>query len=467
MKQTFTINTRAAQRIVCTMLAALLVVAGMPFLQQGRASASTQLADRSIQLSDSAPSGTTITTGVGSGTSVTYKVSFKAFNNAASIILDFCPASPIINDPCTAPTGMNVSSATLTNITGAVGAAGFGWTITGTGGNHIKISHSDGNAAHDITAGDQVFEIGGITNPSSVAPQGTTLPAGTFYARIYTYADSAASGYVSVTNTGPSSGPTAIVDYGGIALATASTVTISARVQEQLSYCVTGAPQTTWASHDCSDPIVGSTLPSMKIGHGSTTNPYLDDQQVDASTVYTQLSTNATHGAIINMRNSNLTCGGLSADGGSTCLIPPVAAGAAVAGGSPITAGTAAFGLSVGVGTKDNAVTSKGQIDPDPRYYSAAHVTQVINPANNASVNPDLYFGMDTTTSTGPKPATGPFSPYTYDGSVIGSYGSTIASSPGPTYRINQFLTFAAAAALTTPAGIYTANVTLVATGTF
>lgn len=462
MNHMFTINTRAVQRIACTMLAALLVVAGMPFFTQGRASA-TQMANRSIQLSDASPSGTSITSGVGSGVGVTYQVSFKAFNNAASMIIDFCPASPIINDPCTTPTGMNVSGATLQNVTGAVGAAGFGWTISGSGG-HILLAHTDGNSAHDITAGDQVFRIVGVTNPSSVAPQGTSLPAGTFYARMYTYADSAATGYTSVTNTGPSSGPTAIVDYGGIALATASTVTISARVQEQLSYCVTSAPNSTWT--DCSDNTVGSNLPSLKIGHGSATSPYLDDQQVDASTVYTQLSTNATQGAIINMRNSNLTCGGLSADAGATCAIPPINAGAATVGGSPMTPGTAAFGLSVGIGTNHDA-SSKGSVSPDSKYYNAAHTSQTINPANQASVNPDLYFGMDNTTATASTGSTGPLSPYTYNGAVTGLFGSTIAKSPGPTYRIDQLLTFAAAASLTTPAGIYTANITLVATGTF
>ena len=49
-----------------------------------------QMSSRSITMSDSAESGGAIATGVGSGTNVTYKVSFTTSNTANSLIIDFC-----------------------------------------------------------------------------------------------------------------------------------------------------------------------------------------------------------------------------------------------------------------------------------------------------------------------------------------------------------------------------------------
>ena len=50
---------------------------------------------------------------------------------------------------------------------------------------------------------------------------------------------------------------------------------------------------------------------------------------------------------------------------------------------------------------------------------------------------------------------------------LFSTYGSPIFTSAGPLNGINDTLEFAATAANTTPAGIYTANYVLVATGTF
>jgi hypothetical protein len=176
----------------------------------------------------------------------------------------------------------------------------------------------------------------------------------------------------------------------------------------------------------------------------------LDSNNVDTGTIYSQLSTNATHGAVINMRNSNTSCGGLSADGGTTCAIPAIAGGANT-GASAMTAGTAAFGLFVSNSTADPN-GGIGTITPSPIYHDSSHVTIPTN----------LWYGMDTTT------ATGTFAGQSaYTGSVTGTFGSTVASASAPTYRVENTYVFAATAALTTPAGIYTANLSMIATGTF
>jgi hypothetical protein len=430
MNTTFNFNVRGIKRILYTMLAALLVVAGLPLLQPHAAAA--QFSSRSIQLSDASPSGTSITSGVGSGTNVTYRVTFTPSAAVAeSMVIDFCTQDPIINDTCTAPTGMTAATG-VSNVAGTAG--GTGWTLTASAGQ-VKLA-SDANPAHDIVGStQQIFDLTGITNPSTT---------GTFFARMYTYANNSYGTYSSATSTGN------FVDYGGSAMAITTAVTITGRVQEQLTFCVTSASPTLWITqHDCSDSVVGSNPPALTLGHGTPT-PVLDSNNVDTGTIYSQLSTNATHGAVINMRNSNTSCGGLSADGGTTCAIPAIAGGANT-GASAMTAGTAAFGLFVSNSTADPN-GGIGTITPSPIYHDSSHVTIPTN----------LWYGMDTTT------ATGTFAGQSaYTGSVTGTFGSTVASASAPTYRVENTYVFAATAALTTPAGIYTANLSMIATGTF
>jgi len=429
MNTTFNFNIRGIKRILYTMLAALLVVAGLPLLQPHAEAA--QFSNRSIQMSDSGASGTSITTGVGSGTNVTYRVTFTSTAAVAqSMVIDFCTQDPIINDTCTAPTGMTAATG-VSNVAGTAG--GTGWTLTATAGQ-VKLA-SDANSAHDIVGGtQQIFDLTGITNPSTT---------GTFFARMYTYGNNSYGTYSSATSTGN------FDDYGGTALAITTTVTITGRVQEQLTYCVSAADPTTWATHDCSAPQVAAAPPALTLGHGTPT-AVLDSNNVDTGTIYSQLSTNATHGAVINMRNSNTSCGGLSADGGTTCAIPATNGGANT-GAAAITAGTAAFGLFVSNSTADPN-GGIGTITPSPIYHDSSHTTIPTN----------LWYGMDTQTSTGTFAGQS-----AYNGSVTGTFGSVVASTSAPTYRVENTYVFAATASLTTPAGIYTANLSMIATGTF
>jgi hypothetical protein len=462
MNNQFTLNSRAIYRTVCVMLAALLVVAGVPFFQNKHAEAA-QLQLRSIQLSDSGSSGNSaVPTGIGSGTGVTYRVSFTALAGAGSMVIDFCMGTPIINDACTAPTGMVATGATLNanqassfGLTGQV-YTGNGWTTSATA---TQIKLADTTAGQNITASPQVFELSNITNPSSITTGSGTTPVGTFYARIYTYQGNSYGAYASPTNVANSQSPATggVVDYGGIALSTANTITITARVQETLTFCVTKADPTTWTtSHDCSDPVVGNATnyPALTLGHNSGTGALtLDPTVVDTAIIWTQLSTNANSGAVVNLRNSNNTCGGLSADNNTTCAIPAVPDGNGATPGyqaGPITAGTARFGVFA-----DNSVNDlnpAGTLTPTPAYHDNAHQT----------FPTDVYYGMDTTTADGAG-----LIPKTTAGSVKSTFGSTVASTSAPLSHIDMRYIFAAAASLTTPAGIYTANLSMVATGTF
>ncbi len=414
-----TTKVRTLRRIAYAMAAvAIFAGAAYPALRPIVAHAAAQLASRNITMSDSGISGGTITSGVGSGLNATYKVQFTTSVAASSLVIDFCGNDPIISDTCNNTTpvlGMSAATAALTGVTGNITSPG--WNVTASQ-YQVKLALGAGSAA---SIGQQIFNLTGITNPTRL---------GTFYARIYTYSDATWGG-----TTTPYSNATTLgdyKDYGGIALSTNQIITITARVQETLAFCVSGANPTLWVTqHDCSD-TQAAVAPALILGHGAPT-AILDTSAVDTGTVYSQVSTNATTGIVISMRNSNTTCGGLSANGGTTCDIPAASAGSNVA--AAIVAGTAAFGMACTDGVPDT--NGLGTITADANYKGAAGT-----------------YGMDTETSSDL-------------GSVTGTFGDRVAYSAAPVYRMDNSYTFAATASLTTPAGIYTANLDLVATGTF
>lgn len=232
--------------------------------------------------------------------------------------------------------------------------------------------------------------------------------ARSFYARVYTYA-SATPDYVSPTSVGTKK------DYGGFALSTANNIGVSATVMETLTFCASGLVGAT-APTDCSAP----TTPSVVLGTGTP-------QTIDANAVYDNsagtsrsymvLSTNALTGAAVSMK-SNWTCNGLSSDNGSTCGIP--------GSSTDLSQGVAGFGLKVGTGSG-----TTGSLAPTGSYSAST-----------------FHMGLTGTADT--------------------TYGDTIANTAAaPCSNMVSQLTFGATASLTTPAGIYSTNETLIATGTF
>lgn len=229
---------------------------------------------------------------------------------------------------------------------------------------------------------------------------------GSFYARIYTYTGNDPNWTAAVT-------PGTVVDFGGVALSTAQAINITARVQEKLQFCVSKA--------DPGSNCTGTSAPDLTLGHGSPL--ILDESQADTDTAYVQVSTNAQSGVIIRMKNSN-ACGGLSRDGGTTCDIPAVGSGGNASLGYALSA--QGFGL----------------------YCTPAGTLTAAAPYNGGG---STQYGMDTTSGS----------------NVTTTYGSTILSSSGAVNNEESTLTFGGRAALTTPAGIYTATMDLIATGTF
>ncbi|MGB4967196.1 MAG: hypothetical protein WBO35_03255 [Candidatus Saccharimonadales bacterium] len=375
-----------------------------------------QLTSRSIKMSDSTPG----------ATGVKYLVEFTTGSVAAQeLVLEFCSDTPLIGATCQTTAG---HIPTLGSATAPSG------TVTNPAANQLHVTGLTIGASGVFS-----LEFSNITNPTYT---------GTFFVRVLTFATGNHSGYTGGTTTGT------YVDYGGIALSTVQQVTITARVMETLTFCVSGEPidnVTAGSDTVVRNGCVQAQTPSVDIGTG--TPRVLSASAVDRDSAWTQLSTNATGGAIIRMKATN-TCAnaGLSSSGGAACNIPGIDGGGSSDGSAAkaITAGTAAFGLFVNNSTATTGAAGSlgGVVVGDVNYHSGTPLNaNIADPAN-------LHYGMDRQSGTGAQ-------------GVLTVYGDPIASSTGPVSQENNELVFAATASLTTPAGIYTGNEILIATGTF
>lgn len=345
-----------------------------------------------------------------SATSTKYQVSFKPATSGTigGIIVDVCADSPIIGSTtCTYPAAFSFG-ATQATLTAGYTGMGTGWATSTT--------DVQGGASGGAT---QVARLTNATPQSVTAGStvtfeltGITNPSttGTFYARIYTFTTSATQANYTATGTARVASPTGREDYGGVALSTANVINVSATVQEQLTFCVSKASP--------GSGCTGVTAPDVVLGAGT---PKVLGTAVSTDTAYHQITTNAVSGVSVALKNtSSTTCTGLSRDGGVNCLITGRTTEGAIA------ASSGEFGLHVDAGTGGT-----GTVTADTDYDGTG---------------PTLY-NMQAATIT--------------------DYGDPISSTTGAVTDVNSLLTYAAAAAASTPAGVYTATHSLVATGTY
>lgn len=399
---------RTVPRSIYAVVAAVIVaVTTAPLLLVGTASASL-VTSRSIEMSDA----------TASQANVTYTFSFNTISTASpsiqAIIVDFCDNDPILGDTtCTAPGGFSISTPTVTgqSTTAGCNISTF-TTTTGTAAGAHTLELSAAAAINVTTSPCAVsFNVTNVTNPNTANHS--------FYARIYTYdtkahADSYAAG-----------GSAGIVDSGGVALSTAALITVTATVQETMTFCVTISTIT----GTCGGALAA---PAITLGHSVGSSTVLTANQVDIAAVNTQISTNANGGWIVRMKAGNscsgsATNGGLSSNGGTVCSI----AGEGAAAGT-IVAGAGQWGVCVHTGANTTV---------DNNYKDTTNSCP-------AAYNATSEFGMDGTGTTS-------------------TYGDQIFSGTGAVSNEANILEFVATAANTTPAGVYTGNESLIATGTF
>lgn len=379
-----------------------------------------QVTDRSIKISSSASGAVT------AGQGVTYNVSFKlasAHANLKGIIVDICDGSdtPIIGDTnCAKPAGFTWGAGTPT-VTLTSGISGGTWVsgaATANSGRTLKLSDASGN---NLAGGATVnFQVTTVTNPTDTNDGVGSDQLGTFYARIVTYtAEGVGTDFANYTASAP--GSTTALDYGGVALSLANSLTVTAKVQESLTFCVWTNPLGSacgGANADGTDVILGD---SNGVLASNVTN-YTDTAEMG-------IASNAQGGVTVRIKGQNLcrvTVASNCEDADDANIIEPqTVSGNMTAAADSAAAGTEQFGLRV----------------------SALGSTTAAAPFDGAASN----HGFDTNSTNG----------------TTSPYGATLVTTAGPTIELNPELEFMAKSATTTEAGIYTTSINLIATGTY
>lgn len=351
-----------------------------------------QVTERSIALSDSTKS----------QTGVSYTVDFKPVSSATAVVIDFCSNSPLIGAPCTVPAGLDVKTSSPATIGGFTkDAASTANTLILTGGT--------------LTPGTSPsLVITGVKNPSD---------NGTFFARILTYGTAgAAQAYASET-------PGTDVDDGGVALSIADVVKVSADVLESLTFCVSGEAVQILVP-GCTGTL---TAPTLKLGEPVGTVLALTTSNVSTGSIYTQLSTNAVGGAVVNLKSS-ADCGGLKRVGATVCDIAPAKPADTTFDDS--TPGIAKFGVKLGTATNTSSGVSDGSLQAASANYDTSSYKMNFVTGNLSGVS--------------------------------STYGDPLLNTAGaPVNNKVMGLTFGASIANNTPAGSYSADLNLIATGKF
>jgi len=370
----------------------------MTFVSSAFASAA-QVTTRSIEMSSSA------TTASG----VTYKVNFTPVSNAVAVVIDFCGNSPLVGETCAAPAGLDVKTSSPSTI------SGFTKDAASTANKLVLTSGT-------ITATtNPAITVTGVVNPNT---------AGVFYARIITYGSNAGAQAYDSSTTG-SNNPGTHVDDGAVALSATDKIAVSGAVLESLIFCASGG--------DITAGSCGGTLtpPTVKLGTTIGNETVLDALTTYQGTIYTQISTNASSGAIVSLKSNANGCGGLvragSANNTVGCGIGPAGTGGANLDGQ------AKFGVKLGtaVGVGTNTGTVRAFDAGSGAFYDSSNYKLKYNATDES----------DGVTST---------------------YGDPILDTNGaPVNNMNMPLTFGASAANNTPAGRYSADLSLIATGKF
>lgn len=207
---------------------------------------------------------------------------------------------------CTTPSGFVNSSSTLTGQPVNLGDAS-GWTVNTSTAGSLRLKKTGNTAA---PTGTTTLSFSNVTNPSATNS--------TFYARMSTFSDDAW---------------TTAVDTGVVAASTAGQITVTASVEETLSFTLSAAT------------VALGTLTSSTTGSGTSTM---------------SASTNATGGYAISVNGTTLTSGANSI--------------AALASNAASTQGSAQFGLNLMANTTPSvgsAVSGSGSGTAAANYNTA------------------------------------------------------------------------------------------------
>jgi hypothetical protein len=426
-------KTRQISTLAITL--ALVLSALLPVLLFGQASAG-QISERKI----------TMSTSVRAATGVTYTASFKPASSitATGMVIEFCANSPLIGDTCTAGANGNTLEGFDANTSVT---ADNSWTVDGASDtNTVILTH----AGATLTAGTAyTVALSGVVNPTYDSVQ----PA-TFYARILTYTGSP-TGYTSTS-------PGSYTDYGGIALTTNNQLTVNARVQEQLRFCVgtvdntvtnTGTFSTYNTGTDCSGTAFSGASPTVDLGPissaGASISPVAVASGGNNLTGAFLIQTNAAYGAAVTYFAEQNSSSGRLKVAGAACS------------GSTATGNVQDAGSSIGDQCFNSNATQADFSAAGTEEFGMTALTPIANGTTTNLTRTADYDG-DGTAATG------------FAWQQSNASATSIASSAGGAAPVNRvldyelvLLKFAAQAAAITPTGSYTVTSTYIATSTF
>lgn len=238
-------------------LSALVMVAGIPTTPVH----ALQLTGRSLTLSSSAPSA--------AATTYTFGFTVNQSTTIKSVNIDICDSASGTCTPASTgvPTGLTTTGAAVGAITG-IGSGGT-WTGTFSTNGRLRIANNSNTGTPTTVS----IPFTTITNPSTANS--------TFYARITTYSDNAFA---------------TPIDTGTVAASTANQITVSASVDETLTFC-------TGTSGISSSSCSGAAGTAVNLGA-------LTPSTTGSGTSLIGVSTNASTGYSITVAGSALTSGG-------------------------------------------------------------------------------------------------------------------------------------------------------------
>lgn len=257
------------------------------------------------------------------------------------------------------------------------------------------------------------IDLEGVDNPTNSGP---------LYARILTFNnDTNAAAYAPEFTTAPAG----LIDDGGAAISITDTIGVSGAVLETMTFCVSAAT----ILENCT----GVTAPTLKLGEEVDDIVALSAEARSEGNIHTQISTNAVGGAVISLKSSATGCGGLVRAGApSSCDIAP-----ALQTGISQTGGEAKFGV------RTNDATDTGD-NPDGQLL----------PVTGSGYN-NTTFALN-------------FNELDESTGVTSTFGDPFLDTRGaPANNKNMALTFGASITNSTPAGLYSTNLSLIATGRF
>lgn len=322
--------------------AGLLALAASMFVSMP-ASAYNQVTSRSGLMGSSVPS---------ASTTYTFTWTTPSTETGTTYAVSFALCTSPLQGSCTGATGASFTAGPATfSSAGSSGTFNSGGWALGTGAttcpvataSTICIYKSAGVALAASTS--YTVEFTAVQNPSTT---------GQFYGQISTY-----------TAINPESG---LNDFGGLALSTAQQMSVTANVQEALTFCVGNT-----SSASCAG-IGAATVPLNT--SGSTSNP-LSSSVTSYGNAYMDANTNGQGGYVISYTGTSLTSS-------AGTIANAASGGTTMTGGSP---GTEMFGFNVVNNTAFGSLGAEGGA-PNPNAatsYTSGYGTSDVIAYNSSS----------------------------------------------------------------------------------